>query len=64
MKTLFEQVTDWMYKQQYKHGLGDLYTEREINALTQFQFLERISEGLENMIAEADEARVKRGGVK
>lgn len=48
-RTLFEHMTDWLYQQQRKHDKGDDYVMKEINALSNFEFLERLSEALEKM---------------
>jgi hypothetical protein len=32
-----------------KHGMGEGYAEREINAMSQYEFLKEISEALEEM---------------
>ena len=54
MKTVFEEVTGWMYSQQYKHELGDSYVEASLKAMTRFQFLEAISEAIEVRLAAKD----------
>ena len=47
--TLLEAVTDWMTFQASKHDLGDDYAERQVNSMSQYEFLAAISEALETI---------------
>lgn len=47
--TLLEAVTNWMHHQRRKHGFDDNYAEQLVNQMTQYEFLESISEALEEM---------------
>jgi uncharacterized protein YpiB (UPF0302 family) len=44
--TLFQEVTGWLYAQQYKHELGEGYVEKTINQMTNFELLQAISDAL------------------
>jgi hypothetical protein len=50
--TLFEQVTDFYDTQERKHDLAPGYAEREINSMTQFEFLRALSDALEELSME------------
>lgn len=54
MRTLYEEVTDWMYAQQCKHDLGVEYVADTVNDMTQIQLLEALSEGMDHILAERD----------
>ena len=56
MSTLFEEVTGWLYHQQAKHDKPADYVERYINDMTQFEFLEAISQALGNVLVKRDRA--------
>lgn len=47
--TLLEAVTGWLEFQKNKHDLRESYVEDYINNLTQYEFLESLSEALENL---------------
>lgn len=49
MTTLLEHVTDWMEKQKNKHGLRSDYVEHTVNNMSNYEFLEAISDALEEM---------------
>jgi hypothetical protein len=53
---LFDKVTGWMYSDAKKHGLGEEYVERVINEMSNFEFLEAISEALFEMEDFKDES--------
>lgn len=45
--TLFERVTGWMAHQRDKHDLGENYVEDKVNAMTNVELLQAISDALE-----------------
>lgn len=47
--TLLEAMTGWMDHQANKHELGDDFAERQINAMSQYEFLVALSEALETI---------------
>ena len=47
MKTLFDEVTDWMFHQQGKHGFDEDYPEQLVNQMSNWEMLKAISEYLE-----------------
>lgn len=46
-QNLFDFVTDWMYHQQRKHGFEKDYSEQLVNQMTQWEFLQTLSDYLE-----------------
>lgn len=44
-----EAVTGWMHHQARKHDLGESYAERTVNEMTQCEFLQSLSDALEEM---------------
>ncbi len=50
--TLFEKMTEGFYTQQRKHGKSVDYPERVINCMSNFEFLEHLSEALESVLEE------------
>ena len=49
MKTLYKHMTDAWHHEQRKHGLVESFAEDNINAMTQYEFLKAISDGLERL---------------
>ncbi len=47
--TLFDYFTGWLYHQQYKHDLGEDFVEKEINKMSNFEFLKALSDAMEEM---------------
>jgi uncharacterized protein YpiB (UPF0302 family) len=45
--TLVERVTNWMVCQRDKHDLGETYVEDRVNAMTNMELLDAISDALE-----------------
>jgi hypothetical protein len=58
--TLFEAVTSGYRYAGRKHNLGENYDERAINQMTNFELLQAISDGLEEL--EADRERQRPSG--
>lgn len=50
--TLFEKLTEWREYERRKHGLSTNFTKESINDLTNYEFLQEISEALEEMMKE------------
>lgn len=51
-RTLYDHATHELARQRDKHDLGDDFVEREINALTNEEFLSMISDALEALQCE------------
>ena len=47
MKSLFEEVTGWMYHQQEKHGFDENIRRQLVNGMSNWELLQAISEYLE-----------------
>lgn len=58
--TLLEAVTNWMEHQRCKHGFDDDYSEKLVNQMSQYDFLQAISEALEEMNIN----EIKKGGIE
>jgi hypothetical protein len=48
MMTLYEAVAGWLHHQQRKHDKAPDYPEQYINELSQYEFLQHLSDALEN----------------
>ena len=46
--TLYEAVAGWLHHQQRKHDKAPDYPEQYINELSQYEFLQHLSDALEN----------------
>lgn len=45
--TLYEAMAGWLNDQEQKHDMAPGYAERYINGLSQYEFLEHLSDALE-----------------
>lgn len=57
MKSLLNEVTDWMEHQKNKHDLGENYVEKYVNAWTNYELLQNISEALDCLLNEQPESK-------
>lgn len=55
MKSLLQEVTDWMEEQDQKHDLGGGFAAETINAMTNYELLCEISNAIECMKDERGE---------
>jgi len=53
MKTLYVLLTEHRKRQQHKHDLGPTHVQDEINAMTNYEFLQEISSAMETLLASA-----------
>ena len=49
MPTLEEVMTKWRIEQAQKHGLGEDYARDSINQMSNYEFMQALSEAIEEM---------------
>jgi len=48
--SLYHEVTEWMYQQQYKHDRGEDYVADTVNRMTNLELLDAISDALDAVL--------------
>lgn len=49
MPTLEEVMTEWRLRDAQKHGLGEGYVQEHFNRMSNFEFMQALSEAIEEM---------------